>query len=273
VKEEGAIPLLQLLPFVVSVLCLLDDLARGPARANDRQRPENQKAGVILTLDPAKETRNARLYTSDARRSDVSNPSSKQYQTAIIVYKSTMESMTVIPKNMSTMSLERRLRQLRDESQKLDQVLTQKLASSQSGQNLLHIGTSLSSLPPDLHSLLQHLHPVLSQAESAESDQLELLRQLVQSARDIQVAERRVQYAQDCADLYADLMAAEACIQSNIGTTDKYSNQRPQHVDNETSSGVDASERLFELDESQGTHAQRSIKLVQTFLPLNSLTI
>lgn len=116
----------------------------------------------------------------------------------------------VIPKNMSTMSLERRLRQLKEESQKLDQVLTLKLASSQSGQNLLHIGASLSSLPPDLHALLQHLHPVLSQAETSASDQRQRLEQLVQEARAIRMAERRVHAALACAELYADLEAAEA---------------------------------------------------------------
>lgn len=119
-----------------------------------------------------------------------------------------------ISPNMSTMSLENRLRHLKEESQKLDQVLTQKLASSQSGQNLLHIGTSLSSLPPDLHLLLQQLHPVLSQAEQSEKEQLQQLEQLVHAIRDIKLAERRVQHSEECADLYEDLVAAEQSVQS-----------------------------------------------------------
>jgi hypothetical protein len=125
-------------------------------------------------------------------------------------------AMDHIPKNMPTSSLEKRLRNLKEESQKLDQILTQKLASSQSGQNLLHIGTSLSSLTPDLHLLLQQLHPVLSQAESAEAEQLQQLEQLVQAAREIKLAERRVQHSQECSDLYADLVAAERCVQKEV---------------------------------------------------------
>jgi hypothetical protein len=58
-----------------------------------------------------------------------------------------------IPSNLSTSALENKLRQLREESNQLNQELPKKLASSQSGQNLLHIGSSLSTLPPDLHSL------------------------------------------------------------------------------------------------------------------------
>ncbi|GKZ01234.1 hypothetical protein MPSEU_001074500 [Mayamaea pseudoterrestris] len=121
-------------------------------------------------------------------------------------------SSSNIPKNMSTMSLERRLQQLKEESQKLDQTLTQKLASSPSGQNLLHMSTSLNTLPPDLHLLLQQLHPIYSQAEQAESSQWEILDDLTQAARAIQLADRRVIHANDCIDLYEDLMAAEACV-------------------------------------------------------------
>lgn len=132
----------------------------------------------------------------------------------LIGIMSSNTSMDHISPNMSTMSLENRLRQLKEESQKLDHVLTQKLASSQSGQNLLHIGTSLSSLPPDLHLLLQQLHPVLSQAELSEKEQLQQLEQLVQAVRDIKLAERRVQHSQECSDLYQDLIAAEQSVQN-----------------------------------------------------------
>jgi hypothetical protein len=109
--------------------------------------------------------------------------------------------------------------------------LTAKLASSQSGQNLLHIGTSLSTLPPDLHSLLTQLHPVLSSAESTEKQYLQRLERLVQCGNEIRLEERRVQHAKDCAELYQDLLAAESVVkkdasqrrsaQSDGGTTEQ----------------------------------------------------
>ena len=54
--------------------------------------------------------------------------------------------------SLSTVALDHKLRCLREISNQHSQALTQKLANSQSGQNLLHIGSSLSTLPPDLHS-------------------------------------------------------------------------------------------------------------------------
>lgn len=110
---------------------------------------------------------------------------------------------------MPTSALETKLRLLREKSNEHSQILTQKLASSQSGQNLLHIGTSLSSLPPDLHSLLTQLHPVLSASESTEQQQLQKLQTLVQQANRIRSEQRRTAHAADCADLYQDLLAAE----------------------------------------------------------------
>lgn len=113
------------------------------------------------------------------------------------------------PSNLSTSALENKLKQLREQSQEHSQVLTQKLASSESGQDLLHIGTSLSTLPPDLHSLLQQLHPVLGQAEAAEKDLLTDLTKLTASAKEIRLQQRRQRHAAICAELYADLTAAE----------------------------------------------------------------
>lgn len=110
---------------------------------------------------------------------------------------------------MPTSQLESRLRSLREKSNQHSQILTQKLASSQSGQNLLHIGTSLSTLPPDLHSLLTQLHPVLSAAETTEQQQLQKLQDLVKHANEIRVEQRRMVHAVECADLYQDLLAAE----------------------------------------------------------------
>jgi hypothetical protein len=110
---------------------------------------------------------------------------------------------------LPTSQLETKLRSLREKSNQHSQILTQKLASSQSGQNLLHIGTSLSTLPPDLHSLLTQLHPVLSAAELTEHQQLQKLQELVQNANEIRVEQRRMAHASECADLYQDLLAAE----------------------------------------------------------------
>ena len=110
---------------------------------------------------------------------------------------------------LSTMALEQKLESLRDQSNKHSQLLTQRLATSQSGQNLLHIGSSLSSLPPDLHSLLTHLHPVLSAAETTEKQYLGNLQKLVAAANEIRMEQRRVDHSLECADLYEDLCAAE----------------------------------------------------------------
>ena len=129
-----------------------------------------------------------------------------------------------IPTAMSTSALESKLRDLREKSNKHGQVLTQKLASSQSGQNLLHIGTSLSTLPPDLHSLLTQLHPVLSSSEVTEKAYLQLLQKLVKCGNEIRVEQRKVVHARECADLYQDLLAAELVVKrdaayrrSNLG--------------------------------------------------------
>jgi hypothetical protein len=110
---------------------------------------------------------------------------------------------------MPTSALEAKLKTLREKSNQHSQILTQKLASSQSGQSLLHIGTSLSTLPPDLHSLLTQLHPVLSAAETTEQQQLQELRSIVQHANEIRTERRRMVHAAECAELYQDLLAAE----------------------------------------------------------------
>lgn len=110
---------------------------------------------------------------------------------------------------LPTSALEAKLRTLREQSQKHSQALTQKLATSQSGQNLLHIGTSLSTLPPDLHSLLTQLHPLLSATEATEKEFFDLLHKLVACANDIRILQRRIDNATDCAQLYEDLEASE----------------------------------------------------------------
>lgn len=137
------------------------------------------------------------------RRDDTSNK---------ILCATMVEVANDVPTAMSTSALESKLRDLKEKSNKHSQVLTAKLASSQSGQNLLHIGTSLSSLPPDLHSLLTQLHPVVSAAEGTEKQYLQHLQRLVQCGNEIRLEERRVASARDCADLYQDLLAAESIV-------------------------------------------------------------
>lgn len=125
--------------------------------------------------------------------------------------------LSLIPQeipNMNTPALETKLRQVRDAAQDHSQVLTQKLASSPSGQNLLHIGTSLSTLPPDLHTLLTHMHPFVNVLEGFEQDQRKALTTLVEKATAIRQAQHRVRAADRAADLYADLTSAEDCLQS-----------------------------------------------------------
>jgi hypothetical protein len=126
-----------------------------------------------------------------------------------------MTDLNGIPTAMSTSALESKLRSLKEKSNKHSQVLTGKLATSQSGQNLLHIGTSLSTLPPDLHSLLTQLHPVLSSAESTEKQYLQHLEKLVHCGSEIRMEERRVLNAKECATLYQDLMAAEIIVKKD----------------------------------------------------------
>jgi hypothetical protein len=117
---------------------------------------------------------------------------------------------------MSTSALEAKLRQLRQASQEHSQILTQKLASSQggsAGQNLLHIGTSLSTLPPDLHNLSTQLHPVFcNTVENVERNHILALQALVQQATAVRAAGRRVTTAAEAADLYADFCAAEKSV-------------------------------------------------------------
>lgn len=135
-----------------------------------------------------------------------------------------------VPAAMSTSALQAKLKDLKEKSNKHGQILTAKLASSQSGQNLLHIGTSLSTLPPDLHSLLTQLHPVLSATESTEKQYMHRLEKLVECANQIRSEQRRVNHAKECAALYQDLLAAEQvvkrdgnCRKSNLGLSSEAS--------------------------------------------------
>lgn len=126
-----------------------------------------------------------------------------------------MTDLNDIPTAMSTSALENKLRVLKEKAKEHSQVLTAKLATSQSGQNLLHIGTSLSSLPPDLHTLLTQLHPVLSSAETTEKQYLSHLEKFVNCGMEIRKEERRVHNSKECASLYQDLVAAERVIKKD----------------------------------------------------------
>eukprot|EP00986_Skeletonema_menzelii_P006064 scaffold2300_cov138-Skeletonema_menzelii.AAC.1 len=109
----------------------------------------------------------------------------------------------------STPYLQSRLVQLRHQSQDLSTELTKKLATSRSGQSLLHIGPSLSTLPPDLTSLLEALSPLLSQVEQYESENRGELDRLVHMGREVQCAVKKREFSGQCAEIYSDLMGAE----------------------------------------------------------------
>jgi chromosome segregation ATPase len=144
---------------------------------------------------------------------------------------------------LPTSALEAKLRTLREQSQKHSQALTQKLATSQSGQNLLHIGTSLSTLPPDLHSLLTQLHPLLSATEGMEKECSEILQKLVACANDIRIFQRRIDNARDCFQLYEDLEASE----------------RDIHRDAKYRRAADGMEGDLEQGVVLGTHTQKDM--------------
>jgi hypothetical protein len=114
---------------------------------------------------------------------------------------------------LSTLALQQLLQQLQQQSQQQSAQLTQKLATSQSGQNLLHIGSSLSTLPPDLHLLLTSLHPLLQQSEATEKSVLAALQKLVQAGLDLKHAMHRVESSRQCAELVEELAVCERIVQ------------------------------------------------------------
>ena len=134
---------------------------------------------------------------------------------------------------MSNSALEAKARQLREQSNSHSQILTQKLASSQSGQNLLHMGTSLSTLPPDLHLLLQNLHPILSATELTEKQQMAQLEQVVLMRREILRQEKRCRQAEAAAELYQDLVAAEMTVRRDLNWR-RYGSMDPNNEENVT---------------------------------------
>lgn len=122
---------------------------------------------------------------------------------------------------MSNATLESKAKHLREESAKHSAILTQKLASSDSGQNLLHIGTALSSLPPDLHSALTSLQPLTTATLTSEEHQAEQLEDILRCKKDIEHQQQRCKQAYSAVDIFSDLLAVEATI-SNCEVSDDH---------------------------------------------------
>ena len=126
---------------------------------------------------------------------------------------------------LSSTALENHLHALREKSNALSQTLTQKLATGQSGQNLLHIGPSLSTLPPDLYSLESNLTPLIKDVEVYDETCRTELSRIVQLGNKVRIAQRRSRQAKECAGMYHDLMAAEALLEldANVKLVHSYS--------------------------------------------------
>jgi len=127
------------------------------------------------------------------------------------------------PSNLSTMELESKLQSLRGQSNKLSQELTQRLATSESGQNLMQIGPSLSTLPPDLHSLITCVQPLLSDVEEYEETNTKELDRLHQYQEIIDSSSARARHARHCVALFEDLCAGERDVKRDVALQKKES--------------------------------------------------
>jgi hypothetical protein len=132
---------------------------------------------------------------------------------------------------MSNATLESKAKQLREESAKHSAILTQKLANSDSGQNLLHIGTALSSLPPDLHSALTSLQPLTAATAASEEHQSDQLADILKCRKEIEHQRRRCHQALSAVDVYSDLVAVESTL-----TQGREANQHDEEYEGGTSS-------------------------------------
>lgn len=131
--------------------------------------------------------------------------------------------------NLSTPLLNSKLTTLKSQSATLASTLTAKLASSPSGQSLLHIGPSLSTLPPDIQSLLASLEPMLQQIEEYEKyNQNELIR-IVTAGKLVEAECRRAANARECNDLLSGLVAAEEILSSYSDVTNNDDNKKDLH--------------------------------------------
>ena len=118
--------------------------------------------------------------------------------------------------SLSTPLLNSKLNALQERSTTLSSTLTARLASSPSGQSLLHIGPSLSTLPTDLQSLLSSIEPILKQvAEYTHLNQQELSR-IVSAGNSIKKEFRRNVNARECADLLKELTSVENIVHESI---------------------------------------------------------
>jgi len=124
--------------------------------------------------------------------------------------------------NLSTALLSTKLSNLRSKSSSLSTALTAKLASSPSGQNLLHIGPSLSSLPPDLQNLSVTLQPLLQDVELYIAKNRNELERIVDTGRNIEIALRRAEDAKDCREILMDLKSLEECIYRDFNLRKKF---------------------------------------------------
>lgn len=122
--------------------------------------------------------------------------------------------------SLSTPLLNSKLNALQERSATLSSTLTARLASSPSGQSLLHIGPSLSTLPPDLQSLLSSLDPIVKQiAEYKHLNQQELFR-IVSAGNSIKKEFRQNINARKCADLLKELLTVESIVHESIKLVD-----------------------------------------------------
>ena len=120
----------------------------------------------------------------------------------------------------STPYLQQRLQQLKTQSHELSTELTKRLATSRSGQSLLHIGPSLSTLPPDLSSLIDALTPLLGEVQNYESLNRCELERLVGEGQSVQTAIRKREFAVECAEIYSDLVGAEEVLRKDVERRD-----------------------------------------------------
>jgi len=118
--------------------------------------------------------------------------------------------------SLSTPLLNSKLNALQERSATLSSTLTARLASSPSGQSLLHIGPSLSTLPPDLQSLLSSLEPILKQVTEYKHLNQQELSRIVSTGNSIKKEFRRNVNARECADLLKELVSVENIVHERI---------------------------------------------------------
>eukprot|EP00569_Conticribra_weissflogii_P009422 CAMPEP_0171371436 /NCGR_PEP_ID=MMETSP0879-20121228/8638_1 /TAXON_ID=67004 /ORGANISM="Thalassiosira weissflogii, Strain CCMP1336" /LENGTH=188 /DNA_ID=CAMNT_0011880033 /DNA_START=50 /DNA_END=613 /DNA_ORIENTATION=- len=135
-----------------------------------------------LTNDPS--------HNDDDDHDDTENANQNHdHHTTTAPYANTTTATATTSNSLanSTPHLQSRLSSLRAQSHALSTELTKKLATSRSGQSLLHIGPSLSTLPPDLALLSESLAPLLKEVEEYEKCNRDELERLVALGRRVQL--------------------------------------------------------------------------------------